>query len=365
MHRLRGPRRDRRAAPRADREGTARSRVDGSHHYQQVCRPSAALSPGRDPPAAGDRDLPLDAVRLDGHRPELLAPITTRMHAEILKSKVVQNDDTPVRVQDHDGKGMKTGRLWATLGDHDHPYVVHHYTPDRSGAGPEAIFQGFRGYLQADAYSAYDALYRSGAIVEVGCMMHARRKFYEARTTDPRRAHQALAWIGLLYAIEREAKAWPGAEEYEVFVTARHALRQERASPIFTAFHAWLEAEAPKVLPKSPIGEAIGYAWNHWAALKRPLEAGFLELDNGACERALKPIALGRKNWLFAGSDRGGQTAAVLMSLCMTCKNLGIDPQAYLRDVLDRISTHPARRIEELLPDRWQALRQAGESAKH
>ena len=113
------------------------------------------------------------------------------------------------------------------------------------------------------------------------------------------------------------------------------------------------------MLPKSPIGAAIQYALNHWVALERPLDQGFLELDNGACERAFKPLALGRNNWLFVGSDRGGETAAVLMSLCTTCKTLGIDPQAYLRDVLDRISTHPARRIEELLPDRWLALRQA------
>jgi hypothetical protein len=193
--------------------------------------------------------------------------------------------------------------------------------------------------------------------------MHARRKFYEARTSDPPRAHQALAWIKLLYDVEREAKQGHEAQGYEAFVAARHALRQERSRPIFERFHDWLEAEAPLVLPKSPIGEAIQYALNHWAALERPLEAGFLELDNGACERALKPVALGRRNWLFAGSDRGGETAAVLMSLCTTCKNLGIDPQAYLRDVLERISTHPARRIEELLPDHWQALRQAGGTA--
>ena len=108
------------------------------------------------------------------------------------------------------------------------------------------------------------------------------------------------------------------------------------------------------MLPKSPIGEAIGYALNHWAALIRPLEAGFLEIDNGASERAMKPVALGRKNWLFAGSDEGGKTAATLMSLCTTCKDLGIDPFAYLRDVLDRVSTHPNSRIEELLPDRWK-----------
>jgi transposase len=295
---------------------------------------------------------------------ELLEPIVTLMLARILQSQVVQNDDTPVKVQDHDGKGIKTGRLWDSIGDHNNPYLVYTYTPDRSGAGPAAIFQGFEGYLQADAYSAYDALFISGKIIEVGCMMHARRKFYEARTSDPPRTHQALAWIRLLYDVEREAKEKHEAEGYEAFVAARHALRGERSQPIFQQIHDWLEAETPKVLPKSPIGEAIQYALNHWAALARPLEAGFLELDNGACERAFKPVALGRKNWLFVGSDKGGETAAVLISLCTTCKNLGIDPQAYLRDVLDRISTHPARRIDELLPDRWHALRQAGATAK-
>jgi transposase len=301
---------------------------------------------------------------------ELLAPIVKLMLSRILASKVVQNDDTPVPVQDHDGKGIKTGRLWASVGDYYNPYTVYCYTPDRSSAGPQEIFKDFEGYLQADAYPAYDSLYKSKQIIEVGCMMHARRKFYEARTSDAERSHQALAWISLLYDVEREAKKQePAAKSreptvYEAFVVLRHKLRGERSLSIFEKFHTWLETERPKVLPKSPIGEAIQYALNHWIALKRPMEAGFLELDNGACERAFKPVALGRKNWLFAGSDKGGETAAILMSLCTTCKNLEIDPQAYLRDVLDRISTHPARLIEELLPDRWQALRQAGDAAK-
>jgi transposase len=270
---------------------------------------------------------------------DLLKPIVKLMLSKILESKVVQN----------------------SIGDHDHHYVVYTYTPDRSAAGPEKIFKDFKGYLQADAYSGYDGLYKSGDIVEVGCMMHARRKFHEARTSDPQRSHQALAWISLLYDVERDAKKRQTAD-YEAFVAFRHDLRNERSRPIFDKLHAWLEAELPKVLPKSPIGEAIQYALNHWEALKRPLEAGFLELDNGASERAFKPVAIGRKNWLFAGSDNGGETAAVLMSLCTTCKELEIDPQAYLRDVLDRISTHPARRIEELLPDQWQKLRQAGDA---
>ena len=174
--------------------------------------------------------------------------------------------------------------------------------------------------------------------------MHDARAAELLRGPDQRPASgaPALAWIKLLYNVEREAKEKYEAEGYEAFVAARYALREERSRPIFKQFHDWLVAEAPKVLPKSPIGEAIQYALNHWAALERPLDEGFLELDNSACERAFKPVALGRKNWLFVGSDRGGETAAVLMSLCTTCKNLGIDPQAYLRDVLDRISTHPA-----------------------
>jgi hypothetical protein len=214
------------------------------------------------------------------------------------------------------------------------------------------MLKGYEGYLQADAYSGYDALFTDGKIVEVGCWMHARRKFYEARTTDPPRAHQALAWISLLYKVEEEAR------EKELDDAQRHALRQEKSRPILTKLKEWLDQqEQQRVLPKSPIGEAIGYARNHWGALERYLEAGFLEIDNGASERAMKPVALGRKNWLFAGSKAGGKTAAILMSLCTTCKNLKVDPLAYLTDVLGRVSTHPARRIEELLPDRWQELR--------
>jgi transposase len=295
---------------------------------------------------------------------ELLGPIVKRMMSRILTSKVVQNDDTTVPVQDHAGKGIKKGRLWASVGDHDNHYVVYCYSPDHSGTWPQEIFQDFKGYLQADAASVYDHLYQSKQIIEVGCMMHARRKFYEARTSDPERSHQALAWIKLLYDIEGEAKKKRDSIDYEAFVALRHKLRGERSLPIFDKLRAWLEVELPKVLPKSPIGEAIQYALNHWSALKRPLEAGFLELDNGACERAFKPVALGRKNWLFAGSDKGGQTAAVLMSLCMTCKELEINPEAYLRDVLDRISTHPASRIDELLPDRWKTLREASAAAR-
>ena len=185
-------------------------------------------------------------------------------------------------------------------------------------------------------------------------MMHARRKFYEARTSDPPRAHQALAWIKLLYNVEREAKEKHEAEGYEAFVAARHALRAERSRPIFKQFQDWLIAEAPKVLPKSPIGEAIQYALNHWTALERPLDAGFLELDNGACERAFKPVALGRKNWMFVGSDRGGETAAICLTMLANAKRYRIEPLAYVRGLLVAVASDDAN-LEALLPDVWIA----------
>ena len=287
----------------------------------------------------------------------LLAPVVKAMLKRVLRSDVVQTDDTPVKVQDHDGKGIKTGRLWNYHGDHNHRYTVDDYKPDRSRDGPERVLKGFEGYLQADAYPVYDALFLDGKIVEVGCWMHARRKFYEARTSEPARSHLVLAWIVGLYKVEEDAReARKNHPEWDdaAWHAHRYDLRLQRSRPILDAIHAWLEGELGKVLPKSPIGEAISYALNHWNALIRPLEAGFLEIDNGASERALKPVALGRKNWLFAGSDEGGRTAATLMSLCTTCKDFGVDPFAYLRDVLDRVSTHPNSRIEELLPDRWK-----------
>ncbi len=165
-------------------------------------------------------------------------------------------------------------------------------------------------------------------------------------TSDPERSHAAIAWIGRLYAVEREARdgGWDDAR--------RTAARSERSRPLLESFGAWLEGEARKVLPKSPVGEAIAYARSNWMALLRYLESPYLSIDNYATENAIRPIALGRKNWLHLGSDRGGHTAAVLLSLVQSCKNLGNEPFAYLRDVLDRVSTHPASRVDDLLPDR-------------
>jgi transposase len=278
----------------------------------------------------------------------LLAPIVKEMKRRISLSRVIQTDDTPVTVQDPRGKGKKTGRLWVYLGDRENRFVVYDYTPDHGGDGPERFLKEYRsGYLQSDGYTGYDALHRRG-LIEVSCWAHARRKFYEARTSDPARSHAALAWIGRLYEVEKEAR------ERGLDDAARHMLRQERSRPILESFGVWLEGEVAKVLPKSPIGEAIAYARSNWRALSRYLEVDYLSIDNNASENAMRPIAVGRKNWLFCGSDNGGRTAATWMSLTASCKGRDVEPFAYLRDVIGRVSTHPNSRIADLLPDLWK-----------
>lgn len=290
-----------------------------------------------------------------GRAATLVAPLVDLMQQRALQSKALQTDDTPVAVLDPTLPRTKTGRIWTYVGDQAHPYTVYDYTPDRSRAGPDHFLQAFSGYLQADAYAGYDALYRdpARAITEVACWAHTRRKFFEAQDADPMRAMILLAYIRLLYAVEREAR------DRALDADGRRTLRQDRSVPILTDIAAYLRREQPHVLPKSPIGEAIGYALNNWAALVRYTEDGDLAIDNNAAERSLRGVAVGRKNWMFFGSDTGGRTAALLTSVITTCKRLHVDPFAYLRDVFDRISAHPASRLAELLPDRWQAARTA------
>ena len=197
----------------------------------------------------------------------------------------------------------------------------------------------------------YDHFYKEPerGIVEVACWAHARRRFYEAQSSDLMRSTVMLAYIRLLYDVEREAR------EQKLKAEARRALRQEKSNPILEDIRAYLEREQPQVLPKSPEGEAIAYALSNWKALVRYCEDGDLEIDNNGAERSLRGVAVGRKNWMFYGSDEGGRTAAVLTTLIATCKRLHIDPFAYLRDLFQRISDHPQNRLAELLPDHWKA----------
>src|SRR5262249_5650281 len=230
-------------------------------------------------------------------------------------------------------------------GDARHPYVVYDYTPRRTRDGPEEFLKEFRGYLQADAFSGYDRLCAGPHVIEVACWAHVRRKFFESRTSAPVQAHAALTRIRQLYAVEHAAT--------ELSAEERRALRQRDSIPLLTSFGEWLTEQERLVLPRSPIGQAISYAQSNWPALIRYPESGELSIDNNLAERMLRAQAIGRRNWTFLGSDRGGRTAAVLYSFTGTCKHRGIDPCAYLRDVLGRLPTHPADQLGELLPDVW------------
>ena len=290
---------------------------------------------------------------------ELLTPLYLLLVQHVLQSKVLHTDDTTVPVRDETQSKHRYGRLWDYIGDALHPGVVFDYTATHARDGPAEFLKGFRGYLQADAYGGYDGIYTGsqGAIIEVACSVHVRNKFRDAQATDPERALAALAWVRKLYDVEDEAKAeiarlhLTGADAAAVFLR----LRQQQSVPLLTSLCQWLLAQKEKVLPKSPVAGAIGYVLNQWQALGRYTSDGDLHIDNNISERTLKLVGIGRANWLFVGSDAGGQTAAVLFSFTATCKHLGIDTFAYLRDVLTCLPTQPAERLAELLPHRWQA----------
>jgi hypothetical protein len=274
------------------------------------------------------------------------------MKALVLQSKVIATDDTPVPVLDPKRGKTRTGRLWTYVGDGDHPYTVYDYTPTRSRDGPTAFLGDYAGYIQADAYGGYDHLFKpkAGAAsvpTEVGCWAHARRKFVEAEDSDPVRAHAAAAMIRLLYEVEAAAR--------DLDAASRCAMRRQRSVPRLEQLKTWLEAQKVEVLPKSPMGQAISYCLSNWAALTRYTDDGDLVIDNNVAENALRPVAVGRKNWLFAGSNNGGHTGAALMSLVASCKRHGLDPFAYLRDVLTRLPATPVSQLDQFLPDLWKA----------
>ena len=284
---------------------------------------------------------------------ELVSPVWERMREVVLTSKAVQTDDTPVPVLDRERTRTRTGRIWTYVGDRHRPYIVYDYTGNHSREGPEEFLKGYKGFLQADAYRAYDAMFKNRRqdLTEVACWAHVRRYFFEAQTSDLCRATVMLAYIQLLYEVERNASQGNLKPEQ------RRELRQTKSRPILEDIKNYLQTEKPKVLPKSPIGDAIDYTLSNWEALLRYTEDGELEIDNNGAERSLRPIVVGRNNWLFYGSDKGGRTGAVLSSLIASCKRLRVEPFGYLRDLFARISSHPHHRLDELLPDRWQAAK--------
>lgn len=231
----------------------------------------------------------------------------------------------------------------------DRKNVVFDFTPSRSRHGPiHFIGKAYTGYVQADAYSGYDELFRISNATEVGCNSHARRKFEYALDSDPVRASRLMVLWGRLYEIERRAKN-------EKYTDAQLlAARRTQALPIFDDIQTVLADYKDQVLPKSPMGKAVTYALNQWDALRRYTENPILDIDNNLAERALRMVVLGRKNYLFAGSETGAERAAIIYSLVAGCKLNGHDPFAYFNDVLRKVSTHPADRIDELLPSHWK-----------
>jgi transposase len=297
----------------------------------------------------------------------VLTPLWQLLKQSVLQSKVLHTDDTTVAVRDESLSNHRYGRLWNYIGDAAHPGIVFDYTRTHARDGPATFLKGFQGFLQADAYGGYDGIYTGskGTIIEVGCWAHARNKFKDADSTDPERVLAAKAWVRKLYDVEDEAHAVSAAQQLTGAEAAavRLRLRQEKSVPLLISLRAWLVAQKEQVLPKSPIAAAINYVLNQWQALNRYTTDGDLHIDNNISERTLKLIGMGRVNWLFLGSDKGGQTAAVLFSFTATCKHLGIDTFTYLRDVFERVPTQATAQLDELLPHRWQAARATSSSA--
>jgi transposase len=293
----------------------------------------------------------------------MFRPVIDLMADLVRQSKMVHTDATKMPYLNPETAPGRTlsGQMWVYFGDRDHPFNVFDFCGDHSARGIDAFLRdkNYRGYLNADALNVYDHLFRNGAILEVGCWTHCRRNFYESKESDPARAHLVLARIRQLYEAEAAAKKRIAERELHGLDAdaLRRQLRQEQSAPVVIALRQWLEDEMPKALPKSPIGQAIAYALRHWQALTRYLDDGFLDIDNNVAELMLRHIAIGRKNWLFAGSSHGAQTAAILFSLTSTCHRHGVDAFAYLQDLLQRLAHDPQPGPEVLrawLPDRWR-----------
>jgi len=287
-----------------------------------------------------------DAVAAACH---LLQPLARRIRQRAFAHDILATDDTGLRVLDKScQKGSRRGVLWPYVAGHRWAYFA--YTPTHGWKWPQEELKDYRGYLQVDGFQGYDDLFAGDDCprIEVGCMMHARRYYVRAVDGGDLRALPAVAQIRALYAVERKAK------KRELGPEARRALREAEARPLLEEFSEWLEAMEGRATPKSPLGRAIGYTQARWTALTRYVEDGRLEIDNGEVERLIRLVALGRKNFMFAGSDAGAERAAVAYTVLATCTLHEVDPWAYVKDVLEKIAGGwPQREIDRLLPDRW------------
>ena len=276
---------------------------------------------------------------------ELLVPLVERMRAAVLESSLMWTDDTivPMLIKG----GTQRARFWTYIGDQQHSYDVYDFTINRSRDGPVKFLKGYSGYLHADAYGGYDGIYldSGGSIIEVTCWSHARRKFYDAKSSNPREAHQVLAWINHLFDIEDQARQMTSAE--------RLALRCTASAGVLQRIRDWLDRQTHRALPKSNLGKAITYAQNQWDALCRYTDDGRLTIDNNASERRMRHQAIGRKNWLFVGGEEPGHRAATIYTVISSARRHELDIWAYLRDVLDHLAREDVD-LDALLPDRWK-----------
>ena len=304
-----------------------------------------------------------------GQAARLLTPLAQAIGRHVLRADKIHGDDTPIRVLGGKGSKAKTGRLWVYVRD-DRPHrgsnaaatappaVWFQYSADRKGEHPARHLKGWRGILQADAFAGYNQLYEDGRIVEAACWAHARRKLWDIHERQHRLpgtlAHQGLERISEIFKVEAEIRGKS--------VLRRRRVRQLRTRPVLAELKTWMNETLAQVSAKSPMALAIGYAVSNWSALVRFVSDGRIEAENNAAERALRAVAIGRKNFLHLGSDAGGDSAAVIYTLIGTAKLNGINPQHYLRYVLERIADHPINRIDELLP--WAVADQIAPDAR-
>lgn len=287
-----------------------------------------------------------------GQAARLLTPVADAIGRHVLRAEKIHGDDTPIRVLGGRGSKARTGRLWVYVrddrpsADTTAPATWFQYSADRKGEHPARHLKNFCGILQADAFAGYHQLYEDGRVIEAACWSHARRKMWDIHERQHKLtgtlAHQALQRMGEIFKVEAQIRGKPPDE--------RARVRQLQTRPVLDELKVWLDGALAQISAKSPMALAIGYALSNWSALVRFVDDGRVEAHNNAAERALRGVAIGRKNYLHLGSDVGGQSAAVIYTLIGTARLNGINPQLYLRYVLERIADHPINRIDELLP---------------
>ncbi len=274
----------------------------------------------------------------------LFEPLYQAQKERMLGKDYLMADETPNKVLDKKKKGKThTGYYWVYYSPLDKE-VYFDYRPGRGRAGPEEFLAGYKGALQSDGYAVYDRFDLETGITLLGCMAHARRKFYDARDNDKKRSEWMLNKIKQLYEIESQCR------DENLTVSDRFLLRQQKALPILTEIESWLSQEIQSVVPKSTIGKAIGYMTNRWPYLKRYVEDGRYEIDNNLVENAIRPVALGKKNYLFSGSHNGAKRSAIFYTLVSNAKLQGLEPFSYLRDILEIIADYLVNKISDLLP---------------